>query len=171
MKIAALFSLFALATALPVAIQQRGIMRAAVELIGHLEGFRGNFYWIQGHKTVGYGHDCVAKKDCHTINVPLSEPQAADLLSKDLSEFESCVCAMENAKELNANQYGALVSFAYNTGCAGFQSAWQGAMSQKDFNGICHSLPTTNTLGGLLNTRRQKEGHFCMQPTEKPSGC
>lgn len=119
----------------------------------------------------GYGHDCVAKKDCHTINVPLSEPQAADLLSKDLSEFESCVCAMENAKELNAHQYGALVSFAYNAGCGGLQSSWGSAMASKDFNGICQQLPGTNTLGGLLDTRRQKESHFCMQPTQQPSGC
>lgn len=53
MKIVALFSVLSLAAALPAAIQQRGIIRAAVELIGHLEGFRGNFYWIEGHKTVG----------------------------------------------------------------------------------------------------------------------
>lgn len=78
---------------------------------------------------------------------------------------------MENAKELNAHQYGALVSFAYNAGCGGLQSSWGSAMASKDFNGICQQLPGTNTLGGLLDTRRQKESHFCMQPTQQPSGC
>ena len=34
-------------------------------------------------------------------------------MKKDLRTFQSCVCALPHAKSLNANQYGALVSFAY----------------------------------------------------------
>ena len=44
-------------------------------------------------------------------------------------------------------------------------------MAASNFNGICSSLPTTNTLGGLLNSRRAKEGAFCSQATSAKSGC
>lgn len=55
MKIsAALASILALqAAALPGKLLRRGISDAAVELIGSLEGFRPDFYYINGHKTVG----------------------------------------------------------------------------------------------------------------------
>ncbi|KAA8652856.1 hypothetical protein EYZ11_007594 [Aspergillus tanneri] len=170
MKVAALVSLFALASALP-SLERRGINDAAVELIGELEGFRPDFYYINGHKTVGYGHDCVAKQDCGSIKTPISKAEGAALLKKDLAGYEKCVCKMQNAKELNANQYGALVSFAYNSGCGGVQSWWHGAMAKKNFKGICEALPTTNTLNGLLTNRRKKEGAFCSKPTDKLSGC
>jgi GH24 family phage-related lysozyme (muramidase) len=78
---------------------------------------------------------------------------------------------MDNAKDLNANQYGALVSFAYNSGCGGVQSWWHGAMAKKNFDGICEALPTTNTLDGLLTSRRKKESAFCSKPTTEKSGC
>jgi lysozyme len=120
---------------------------------------------------VGYGHDCTEKKDCGSLHPPLSVAQATDLLKKDLVGFEACVCALPNAKLLNANQYGALVSFAYNSGCGGVSSYWHGAMTEKNFKGICEALPNTNTLGGELSSRRQKEGHFCSEPTSQPSGC
>ncbi|KAL4891462.1 hypothetical protein BDV59DRAFT_203382 [Aspergillus ambiguus] len=41
------------AMALPGKLFRRGISDAAVELIGSLEGFRPDFYYINGHKTVG----------------------------------------------------------------------------------------------------------------------
>jgi GH24 family phage-related lysozyme (muramidase) len=92
-------------------------------------------------------------------------------LQKDLVGFEQCVCALPNAKSLNANQYGALVSFAYNSGCGGVSEYWHGAMTEKNFNGICEALPNTNTLGGELTTRREAEGKFCSEPTNQTSGC
>ncbi|KAL5363318.1 lysozyme-like domain-containing protein [Aspergillus floccosus] len=173
MKISiALASIFALqAAALPGKLLRRGISDAAVELIGSLEGFRPDFYYINGHKTVGYGHDCVAKQDCDSIDTPLTKEEGAALLKKDLAGYEKCVCEMDNAKYLNANQYGALVSFAYNSGCGGVESWWHGAMEQKNFKGICSALPNTNTLGGQLSNRRAKEGAFCAKPTNQTSGC
>ena len=93
------------------------------------------------------------------------------LLESDLTTFESCVCAMSNAADLNANQYGALVSFAYNSGCAGVQEYWHGAMAEKNFEGICKALPNTNTLGGELSSRRKQEGAFCAKATSSKSGC
>ncbi|OGM44208.1 hypothetical protein ABOM_007693 [Aspergillus bombycis] len=168
----AAISLFALsAVALPAAVVRRGASAATVSLIGEVEGFRADFYDMMGHKTIGYGHDCVAKQDCDGIQAPISDAQGAEILQKDLAGFEQCVCALPNAKELNANQYGALVSFAFNTGCGGLQQAWAGAMTSKNFNSICAGLPNTNTLDGFLNTRRQKESALCSTPTTQMSGC
>ncbi|KAF9892076.1 hypothetical protein FE257_002482 [Aspergillus nanangensis] len=168
----AISSLLALnVAALPSKLLRRGINNAAVQLIGSLEGFSSDFYYINGHKTIGYGHDCVAKQDCDTIDAPLTKTEGAALLKEDLAGYESCVCSLSNAKYLNANQYGALVSFAYNSGCGGVENWWHGAMDQKNFEGICEALPTTNTLGGQLSNRRRQEGEFCAQPTNSTSGC
>ncbi|KAJ5183822.1 hypothetical protein N7492_001438 [Penicillium capsulatum] len=151
--------------------------RAAVndgtlELIGSLEGFRPNFYTdTVGHKAIGYGHDCPANGDCGSLKAPISKAEGKKLLAKDIKSFESCVCKLDNAKELNANQYGALVSFAFNSGCGGVQNYWHGAMAKKNFKGICEALPNTNTLNGMLNNRRAKEGKFCSTPTNEKSGC
>ncbi|KAN0069726.1 glycoside hydrolase family 24 protein [Elaphomyces granulatus] len=172
---AAFLSLFALsAMAAPSSLQDRNaapIDSGAVSLIEGLEGFRANFYEINGHQTIGYGHDCTEKEDCDSIHPPLSQAQGTALLQKDLAGFEQCVCALSNAKSLNANQYGALVSFAYNSGCGGVSEYWHGAMTEKNFNGICEALPNTNTLGGELTTRREAEGKFCSEPTNQTSGC
>lgn len=81
------------------------------------------------------------------------------------------MCKLDNAEDLNANQYGALVSFAYNSGCGGVKTYWHTAMSEKNFKGICEALPNTNTLNGMLNNRRKAEGDFCSKATDKKSGC
>ncbi|KAF9051875.1 family 24 glycoside hydrolase [Panaeolus papilionaceus] len=67
-----------------------------------------------GLPTVGYGHKC-----CNTgcAEVP-------SLLSSDLVQFQNCVTnAIASSVRLNANQYGALVSWTFNVGCANMQSS------------------------------------------------
>ena len=99
------------------------------------------------------------------------------------------VCSLPNSGGLNANQYGALVSFTYNSGCGNTQKfvsppplpispylplmlpQFKSYMQSSNYNGICQALPTTNTLNGQLNSRRQQEGAFCGQATNQPSGC
>ncbi len=147
-----------------------GANEATLELIGQLEGWSANYYYINGHKTIGYGHDCV-EKGCSGINAPLTKQEGLNLLKKDIVGFEDCVCNLPNAKALNANEYGALVSFAYNSGCGGVSRYWRSAMEQKNFKGICEALPHTNTLGGELNNRRRQEGEFCSKPTSEKAGC
>ena len=78
---------------------------------------------------------------------------------------------MTHAAALNANEYGALVSFTYSSGCGGLQEYWAGMMKSQDFKGICEALPTTNTLGGELSSRREKEGRFCGEASSAKSGC
>lgn len=120
---------------------------------------------------IGYGHDCQENGDCSTIHPPITEAQGKKLLAHDIKIFENCVCKLDNAKDLNANEYGALVIFAYNSGCGGVEKYWSTAMSEKNFKGICQALPSTNTLGGQLDSRRAKEGTFCALPSNSTSGC
>ncbi|CAF9911171.1 MAG: hypothetical protein GOMPHAMPRED_007335 [Gomphillus americanus] len=143
----------------------------ALALIEKLEGFRANYYTINGDQTIGFGHDCTQRKDCANIHPPITRQQGVALLQSDLPGYEGCVCSLPNSGGLNANQYGALVSFTYNSGCGNTQKFFKSYMQSSNYNGICQALPTTNTLNGQLNSRRQQEGAFCGQATNQPSGC
>ncbi|KAJ5967116.1 hypothetical protein N7501_003364 [Penicillium viridicatum] len=168
----ALFAAGAIALPTTEVEKRASVNSGALDLIAELEGFRGNFYTdTVGHQAIGYGHDCPANGDCGSINAPITKAEGKKLLAKDIDTYESCVCKLDNAEDLNANQYGALVSFAYNSGCGGVQTYWHGAMSKKNFKGICEALPNTNTLNGMLNNRRKAEGDFCSKATTKKSGC
>jgi GH24 family phage-related lysozyme (muramidase) len=119
----------------------------------------------------GYGHDCTQKQDCGSINAPITEAQGQDLMEKDLVGFESCVCQLPNASGLNTNQFSALVSFAYNSGCGGVSTYFHSYLEKKDYSGVCAALPTTNTLGGELSSRRKREAQLCSTATNILSGC
>ncbi|KAF5716144.1 Lysozyme [Fusarium mundagurra] len=93
---------------------------ATVNLIASFEGFRPNVYNDPtGNPTVGYGHLCDAP-GCSEVKypIPLSVGNGKKLLADDMKEFEVCITAMLNSKaNLNRNQYGALISWAFNMGC------------------------------------------------------
>jgi lysozyme len=144
---------------------------AGLSLIEGEEGFRSDWYYIDGDKTIGYGHDCTQQGDCSSIHAPLSHSEGEKLLKEDVAGFEKCVCDMKHASDLNMYQFGALVSFAYNCGCGGINNYFASYMDKKDFGGICKALPSTNTLGGELDSRRKKEGDFCSKHTDEKSGC
>ncbi|OBT44537.1 hypothetical protein VE00_04930 [Pseudogymnoascus sp. WSF 3629] len=99
---------------------------ATVDLIAEFEGFVAKVYIdATGHPTVGYGHLCTKSK-CAEIGypIPLSTANGKKLLATDIAKAEKCVTAMLNSKAvLNANQYGALVSLAFNVGCGAVQSS------------------------------------------------
>ena len=144
---------------------------SAVTLIESLEGFRANFYTINGDQTIGFGHDCTQRGGCTTLHPPITRAQGTTLLKSDLVTYETCVCALPNAANLNANQYGALVSFTYNAGCGNVDKYFRADMQASNFQGICSALPTTDTLNGQLTSRRQKESAFCSQASSAGSGC
>ncbi|KAJ5232845.1 hypothetical protein N7468_005801 [Penicillium chermesinum] len=146
-------------------VKRAAVNSGTLDLIGELEGFRKNFY------TDSVGHTAIGKRRLQQHPCPITEAEGKKLLAHDLQTFEKCVCKLPNAKDLNANEYGALVSFTYNSGCGGADKYWSTAMSEKNFEGICQALPTTNTLGGQLNSRRAKEGAFCALPSNTTSGC
>ncbi|KAI8318648.1 glycoside hydrolase family 24 protein, partial [Martensiomyces pterosporus] len=78
-----------------------------------------------GLPTVGYGHLC-KKKGCAEIasKLPLTPASATDLLRSDLVEYAECLGSyISNRVMLNANQWGALVSWTYNEGCGNVESS------------------------------------------------
>ncbi|KAH8157410.1 hypothetical protein CIB48_g10839 [Xylaria polymorpha] len=74
-----------------------------------------------GNPTVGYGHLC-QQSGCSKVPypIPLSEADAdaKKLLADDETPPQNCI-TMQTVDPviLNTNQYGALVSRAYNVGC------------------------------------------------------
>ena len=78
-----------------------------------------------GLPTVGYGHLC-KNKGCSEVpfRFPLTEANAATLLRRDLTTFQNCVNSYINRSvHLNDNQYGALVSWAFNVGCGNVKTS------------------------------------------------
>ncbi|EAU80873.1 lysozyme [Coprinopsis cinerea okayama7 len=78
-----------------------------------------------GLPTVGYGHLC-KNKGCSEVpySFPLTEAQATSLLMTDLKTFQKCISDQINDSiRLNENQYGALVSWAFNVGCGNTASS------------------------------------------------
>lgn len=147
------------------------INEKSIQLLESEEGFRADFYYIQGHKTIGYGHDCQGAGHCDEINPPLSRAEGEALFRKDLPNYEDCICEHAGGKGLNANQYGALVSFSYNSGCGGVIRDFGSKLTAGDYSGICDALPTTNTLDGLLTSRRRREAELCGTATSEKSSC
>lgn len=77
-----------------------------------------------GLPTVGYGHLCQTKTCSEAGPFPLTTTTATALLKKDLGRFTKCIADMINdSVTLNDNQFGALVSWAFNVGCGNAQSS------------------------------------------------
>jgi lysozyme len=122
-------------------------------------------------KKLGYGHNCDQRLDCGDLDAPITEEEGDELLRSDLSDYEACTCELPNASKLNLNQYSALVSFAFNSGCGALEQYIGSYMDNSDFSGICNDLPGLNTLDGYLVSRREQESGLCSTGTETPCGC
>ncbi|KAI0137337.1 lysozyme [Xylariales sp. AK1849] len=96
------------------------INSATLSLIEEFEGFSAKEYKdAGGHPTIGYGHLC-KKSDCSEIPypIPLSKADGRKLLQSDTDTAKNCITTQTaSSVKLNANQYGALVSWAFNVGC------------------------------------------------------
>lgn len=99
---------------------------ATVNLIKEFEGFVASPSPDPiGLPTVGYGHLC-KQKNCAEVpySFPMTQAQAAALLQTDIKTFTKCVSAdVVDSVKLNANQYGALASWAFNVGCGNVGSS------------------------------------------------
>ncbi|KAF8247180.1 glycoside hydrolase family 24 protein [Wilcoxina mikolae CBS 423.85] len=78
-----------------------------------------------GLPTVGYGHRCRQANGAEVpYPFPLTKATATELLNADLKGFMKCVFEnLNDSVTLNDNQYGALVSFAFNVGNGNFMSS------------------------------------------------
>ncbi|KAF7341590.1 Lysozyme [Mycena sanguinolenta] len=97
---------------------------AAVDLIKSFEKFRSEPYLdngTEGYPTIGWGYKC-RKPDCTELlsksyTLPLSDAQGEKLFREKLQVAVDDVRAVVGkGVDLNENQFGALVSLAYNTG-------------------------------------------------------
>lgn len=124
--------------------------QAGIDLIKNYEGWYPNFYIDPvGIRTIGYGHACHVWDCTVPLNgrypVPLSLANGQALLADDLANgnYETCIANNNAYTGLNANQYSALVSFAFNLGCGAFQGS-----TLRDL------LNAGNTLGASLEFRK-----------------
>ena len=95
------------------------INSAGLQLIKEFEGLRLDSYICPaGVWTVGYG----STGEHVYPGQHITEPEAEELLRKDLWRFEDCVSSRV-AVGLTDNEYAALVSFAFNCGCGALQES------------------------------------------------
>ena len=90
---------------------------SGIALIKKYEGFRGKPYLDPvGIPTIGYGATYYPNGKKVTMqDREITEKEATELLQNMLGEYEKGV-KKEIQRELNQNQFDALVSFAYNLG-------------------------------------------------------
>lgn len=88
-----------------------------IELIKSFEGFYSKPYLDPiGIPTIGYGATYYPNKKKVTMkDKPLTEKEASDLLKEMMTTYENDVKRLVK-RELNQNQFDALVSFTYNLG-------------------------------------------------------
>ncbi|KAK7414850.1 hypothetical protein QQX98_006365 [Neonectria punicea] len=118
-SLALLFSLRALVGAQGACIGP-DVNEATINLMESFEGFSADVYIDPtGNPTVGYGHLCT-ETNCAEVpySIPLSDADGEQLLRDDIAVAQQCI-TLDTTSDvvLNANQYGALVSWAFNVGC------------------------------------------------------
>ncbi|EFE37483.1 hypothetical protein TRV_07824 [Trichophyton verrucosum HKI 0517] len=150
-----------------------------IALIKHFEGFvpRPAPDPI-GLPTVGYGHLC-RTNGCSEVpfSFPLTEETATELLMQDVkSPQQSITLSTTDQVVLNANQYGALVSWAYNVGGdAAKKSSLISRLNQgQDVDVVIREeLPLWNKAGGHvlpgLVRRRAAEVELASENTDQPA--
>ncbi|TFK18212.1 lysozyme [Coprinopsis marcescibilis] len=119
-----------------------------------------------GLPTVGYGHLCQTT-GCAEVPYPfpLTTATASSLLISDLRTFQSCIARdINDSVRLNDNQFGALVSWAFNVGCGNAQSSTlirRLNAGEAPNTVAAKELPKWNKAGGEvlpgLVTRRARE--------------
>jgi len=133
------------------------INAAGLKLIKRWEGLRLDAYICPaGVWTIGYG----STGDHVYPGQVITEPEAEELLRKDLWRFEDAVSSKVTVG-LTDNEYAALVSFSYNVGCGAFQGSTllrrlnAGEPKPRVFSEELPKWCKANgqTLQGLLNRR------------------
>jgi lysozyme len=136
------------------------INAAGLQLIKRWEGLRLDAYICPaGVWTIGYG----STGDHVYPGQVITEPEAEELLRKDLWRFEDCVSSRVTVG-LTDNEYAALVSFTFNCGCGAFQGSTllrrlnAGEPKPRVFSEELPKWCKANgqTLQGLLNRRNDE---------------
>lgn len=140
-----------------------------LRLIAQSEGLRLKAYYLADQWLVGYGHARIAYEGLEITRV-----EAEALLRRDVYEVENGLAQLLTVP-VNANEYAALVSLAYNLGLGGFQRSlvYQRLVSG-DREGAADAFRylTTAKIDGVrthlpvLAARREHERALFLTPVE-----
>lgn len=130
-------------------------------LIKRFEGLQTEAYLCPaGVWTIGYGHTATVKPGQR-----ITQAQAEELLVQDVAKFEAGVAKLVKVK-LNANQFSALVSFAFNIGLSALEdSTLLARLNDGDYNGAAKEFSRwvyagSDVLSGLVNRRAAERTLF-----------
>ena len=151
------------------------IDKKTLRLIRRFEGLRLTAYRdAAGVWTIGYGHTSRAGPPKVRPGMRITRAGAEDILRRDLETFASQVekALGASARRLNENQFGALVSFAYNVGIGNFRrSSVLRAVKAGRFKDVPRLLMRWTKAGGRhlrgLERRRRAEGQLFTAPPEQ----
>ena len=135
----------------------------AVSIIKTFEGCNLKAYLCPAKiPTIGYGHTVGVK-----LGDTITQQQAYELLAKDLEKFERGVDKILRV-QVNENQRGALVSFAFNIGLTALgNSTLMQKLNNSDFNGAANEFLRWNKAGGKvlsgLSRRREAERNLFLK--------
>lgn len=137
------------------------------QFIEQYEGLRLKAYKdTTGTLTIGYGHTSAAGAPKVTAGMTITQVQADQMLTKDLTGFEQDINNLVKVP-LNQNQFDALVSFQYNTGALGKSSILK-ALNKGDYQGAADKLTLYDVSKGKvlpgLTKRRAAEKVMFLRP-------
>lgn len=142
---------------------------ATIELIKSFESLRTRAYQDTGGVwTIGYGHTSAAGNPKVFRGMVVSPESAERILMDDVTQFAMGVEQLVIVN-LNDNQFGALVSFAFNVGLGAFKgSSVLARVNNRQFAEVPARLnlwvkDNGKVLKGLVR-RRKAEGALFMTP-------
>ena len=120
-------------------------------LIKRFEGFRSAAYRdAVGVLTIGYGHTAMAGAPAVRMGDVISEVEATRILARDVDMFAKGVARLL-ARDVSAQQFSALVSFAYNVGLGNFgRSSVLRAVNGGAFDAVPRRLQLWVKAGGRV---------------------
>lgn len=99
------------------------INASGLDVVKHFEGLRTTAYQdAVGVWTIGYGHTSMAGPPTVHAGMTITEAEAEVILAQDLDVFERGV-ANALTTTTNADQFSAMVSFAFNVGVGAFRNS------------------------------------------------
>ncbi len=148
---------------------------AALALIARLEGCRLEAYRdAAGIWTIGYGHTSMAGPPQVRPGMRITRAEAREILRRDVARFARDVARVlgADAEKLTPNQFGALVSFAYNVGIGNLKrSSVLKAVREGRHKDVPRLLLRWTKAGGRrlrgLVRRRRAEGRLWMTPEDR----
>lgn len=146
--------------------ERRSMSLDGVERLKQHEAFAPTPYRDQaGHLTIGYGH----KLKSGEAFTAVSEPQALELLARDLADAEDAVNSLVKVP-LTQSQFDALVSFTYNVGGTALRdSTLLRKLNDGDYAAVPAELGRWRYVTvagskvesqGLINRRRDEAAQF-----------